>query len=709
MEKNTSRRVNASAALVGLLFNILAYGVLHAQEASPDPEWSPQLSMQFRRIQGTALSPDGSRVAYTLSTPLMEGTQSKFDSQIWIASSDGSRNTQYTRGEYSASAPAFSPDGEYLSFISKRGEGDAEKSQLWIMPLFGGEARQLTAAENDVTSYRWSPDGDRIAFTMQDPLSAERQKEIEEKRDVILVDQQPRYTHLHVASIEPDAAEPASSVQITSGELVVGGFSWSPAGDEIAFAHKPTADLNEASKVGDISVVSVPSTEAIESLSLSSEGAGEQQDEDGSGSESAPPQLIGEVRRLVAGNGVEANPHWSPDGNWIAYTSSGPEPNLIGLNDVFVVAARGGDSRMLTQTPNRSANIRAWSGNSDELFLSEIIGSKQQVIGLPLRGESIRTITSGEGVARNVAIAANGAVMSYSWEHVDSPWDVYIQPTSGTAQPSKLTSLHSAIDVPQMGKTELISWRSEDGLEIEGLLTYPIGYEEGASYPIILNVHGGPSGVFTESFTGGPSIYMTQYFAQQGFAILRPNPRGSTGYGYEFRAATAGDWGQGDLNDLLSGLDLVIERGIGDPDNQFLMGWSYGGYMTSYAVTQTDRFKAASMGAGLSNLLSMSTTTDIRDYLVEHLGDFYWNDIEAYQRSSAINHIKNVVTPTQVIHGQQDLRVPISQGQEFYNSLKYLGVDTEMIVYPRTPHGPREPKFLMDVSARILAWFNKYR
>ena len=202
---------------------------------------------------------------------------------------------------------------------------------------------------------------------------------------------------------------------------------------------------------------------------------------------------------------------------------------------------------------------------------------------------------------------------------------------------------------------------------------------------------------------------MAQYFVQNGYAILRPNPRGSTGYGYEFREATALDWGQGDLQDLLAGLDLVIEMGIGDPDNQFLMGWSYGGYITSYAVTQTERFNAASMGAGLSNLVSMSTTTDIRDYLIEHMGDFFWENLEIYQRSSAINHIQDVVTPTQVIHGQEDLRVPIGQSQEFYNSLKWLEVDTEMIIYPRTPHGPREPKFMMDVSQRIMTWFEKYR
>ncbi|MFQ5691395.1 MAG: alpha/beta hydrolase family protein, partial [Gemmatimonadota bacterium] len=202
--------------------------------------------------------------------------------------------------------------------------------------------------------------------------------------------------------------------------------------------------------------------------------------------------------------------------------------------------------------------------------------------------------------------------------------------------------------------------------------------------------------------------YMLQYFAQRGFAILRANPRGSTGYGKAFRYANVKDWGYGDLSDLLAGVDHVIEMGVAHPDSLLLMGWSYGGYMTSFAVTRTDRFKAASMGAGLPDLISMVTTTDIQDYLAAHMGGEFFDDYATYEKHSAIFHIKNVKTPVQVIHGQRDFRVPFTQGQEFYRALQRLGVPTEMIVYPRTPHGPREPKFVMDVSERILTWFNRF-
>ena len=214
--------------------------------------------------------------------------------------------------------------------------------------------------------------------------------------------------------------------------------------------------------------------------------------------------------------------------------------------------------------------------------------------------------------------------------------------------------------------------------------------------------------MFNQSFTGNPGIYTIQYFTNNGYAVLRPNPRGSTGYGKDFRYANFKDWGFGDYEDIMSGVDEVIDMGVADPKRLAVMGWSYGGYMTSFVVTRTDRFKAASMGAGLPNLISMTTTTDIPDYLVAHMGGEFWDDYETYEKHSAMYRIKNVVTPTQILHGENDLRVPFTQGQEFYVALKRRGVQTEMAVYPRTPHGPSAPKLLMDVSPRILNWLDKY-
>jgi dipeptidyl aminopeptidase/acylaminoacyl peptidase len=320
---------------------------------------------------------------------------------------------------------------------------------------------------------------------------------------------------------------------------------------------------------------------------------------------------------------------------------------------------------------------------------------------------SPRPLTRGSGVVGSVSFSADGSRMAFTFEDSDTPPDVHTSPVQRFAM-TKLTDLHAGIDAPALARTELLRWTSPDGLEIEGLLTYPADYQPGRRYPLALQVHGGPAGVFSQTFTGGPGIYKTQVFAQHGYALLKPNPRGSTGYGRDFRYANVRDWGFGDLDDLLAGVDIVIDMGVAHADSLAIMGWSYGGYMTSFAVTRTDRFKAASMGAGLPNLISMVTTTDIGDYLAAHMGGEFWDDFETYQRHSAMYRIANVTTPTQVIHGERDLRVPFTQGQEFYTALVRRGVPTELIVLPRTPHGPTEPKLLMEVTPRILDWFERH-
>ncbi|MFC3879756.1 prolyl oligopeptidase family serine peptidase [Algoriphagus namhaensis] len=660
--------------------------LLFAQLSLGQNTWTAEKVMEYRNITDTHISPDGKFVAYVVNEALMDEETSEYNSQIWVAATDGSMDVQYTRGDKSSSSPQFSPDGQQIAFLSSRADG---KSQVFVMRLMGGEARQVSHVESGVSSFKWSPDGQKIAFIMSDPETEEEKKQKKGKSDVILVDQNYKYNHLYTLTFPEDPREETVTRQLTSGEFHVNGFDWSPDGSRIVFSFANNPTINENLLASDISII---------------------------------PSDSGQVTPIVKRPGVDQNPVFSPDGNWIAFESTGGQPERVGLSDIYKVSANGGELIELQKSPDRNASIQAWSPDGNAILISESYKTSRVLLAIPSNKDQdlpegdymayseskLPIITAIEGASGAFSVSASGNSISFTYEDLNTPEEVFVAGLHGE-NATKVTRINADFNAPELGKTEIITWKSKDGLEIEGLLTYPVDYEEGKKYPIILQIHGGPAGVFSQTYTGAPSIYMTQFFAQEGFIVLRPNPRGSTGYGKQFRYANVMDWGFGDYEDLITGVDHVLDMGIADENNQFVMGWSYGGYMTSWIVSQTDRFNAASMGAGLPNLISMVSTTDIPDYIVVHAGDKeYWEDYEEYEKHSAIYYMQNVVTPTQVIHGANDLRVPLAQGQEFYNSLKRKGVDTEMIMYPRTPHGPREPKFLMDVSPRILTWFEKY-
>lgn len=651
-----------------LLIGLMAAPML-AQDAEPEG-WTPEVAMQFKSITDTALSPDGKRVAYVVREPLMEGETSEYRSHIWMAGTDQSYNYQFTRGEHTATNPAFSPDGQWLAFQTDRSGED----QVWVMRLQGGEAEQVTEAKTGISAFQWAPDGKRIAYIMRDPDTEDEEKAKKEKRHVILVDQQYKYAHLYTVALAKDADGKRATQRLTGGDYHITGFDWAPNGKTLVFGHQANPGINASRSGRDLSTV---------------------------------PADSGAVTPLVSWPGSDRAPLYSPDGQWVAFVSQGGQPEPIGLGDVYLVPAAGGTPKKLAETPDRNANLLGWTGDGTAIRAIEPFRTTTHLFSIPADGSDVQMLTAGDGVHGAASFTPAGDQMAFVYEYFTRPPEVFVTAVEPYDR-RQVSSVNKDVKVPPQGRTKVVQWTSFDGMNIEGLLTLPIGYQEGERYPLVLQIHGGPAGVFSQRFTGRPQIYQTQYFAQQGYAVLQPNPRGSTGYGKAFRYANFKDWGYGDYEDVMAGVDHAIETGVADPNRLFVMGWSYGGYLTSFLVTRTDRFKAASMGAGLPNLVSMVTTTDIPDYLVGHMGDEFWNDYETYEKHSAIYHIKNVTIPTQVIHGAEDKRVPFTQGQEFYVALKRLGVPTEMVVYPRTPHGPREPKLLMDVTDRILTWFERY-
>jgi dipeptidyl aminopeptidase/acylaminoacyl peptidase len=311
------------------------------------------------------------------------------------------------------------------------------------------------------------------------------------------------------------------------------------------------------------------------------------------------------------------------------------------------------------------------------------------------------------GYGPNAHVSMKGDVWGFAQESADEAPEAFIAKLPAGA-PVRVSRANVDLPKPPLGETRAIRWKAKDGQEIEGLLTYPAGYRKGQKYPLILNIHGGPANYFSETFIGKAGNYPLAIFAARGYAILRPNPRGSGGYGKTFRFANVSDWGGKDYEDIMSGVDHLIGIGVADPDRMAVMGWSYGGFMTSWVITHTNRFRAAAVGAGVTNLWSFTGTADIPGFLPDYFEGEPWEAFENYRKHSPMSYVKGVTTPTLILHGETDDRVPISQGYEFYNALKRQGVNVEMVVYPRTPHSPQEPKFIQDIMQRHLDLVEKY-
>lgn len=653
------------------LFIVVSIGIALGQEAAT--RWTPEVMIKFKRVGGTAISPDGKWVAYTVSTPLTEGEKSEFLTHIWVASADGTVNYQFTFGEKSCTNPQFSPDGKYLSFTSARGGSDT-KNQIWLMKLTGGEAEQLTKAKAGVNFYAWSPDSKHIAYTMNDPETDQEEKDKKEKRDMTVVDGIYKYAHLYTMMLEKNEKGTRPTKRLTADNFHITSFDWSPDGKTIAFSHQ-VSPLVDVWPTTDISSV---------------------------------PADSGAVTSVLAWKGLDTSPTYSPDGKWLAFVSDKGDTRWAQATDVYVMPAKGGETRKLAETPDRNPGNITWSSDGKEIYFSETDHTSSRIFALPLDGGKPRVVTTGVGNYSGASFSLDGSALAFIHQTPEVSPDVYMTGKK-KFEPKKLSSVNADFPKLAMGKTEIIKWKSKDGMEIEGLLTYPINYEKGRKYPLILNVHGGPAGVFTQGYTALGSVYPLQAFAQEGYAVLRPNPRGSSGYGATFRRANINDWGFGDFDDDQTGVDKVIEMGIAHPDSLVICGWSYGGYMTSFTITKTKRFKAASVGAGVTNLMSFNGTADIPSFLPSYFKGEFWDkdNLETYMKHSAMFNIRGVSTPTQILHGLSDVRVPPPQGYELYNALKRQGCSVEMIVYPRTPHGPQEPKFIQDIGQRMIAWFNK--
>jgi dipeptidyl aminopeptidase/acylaminoacyl peptidase len=628
--------------------------------------WTPEHSLRIQRIGSVTPSPDGSMAVWTQTRAITEADKSEYLTHIYLYR-DG-RPQQLTRGDKSAESPQFTPDGKWLLFLSDR---DGKKN-LYRLPLQGGEAEKLTDWKGPLGACQLSPDGKWLAFTgAEEDKDAEKAKK--DKLDYKVIDEKIRNLVLWVTPLEPDANGQRTPRKVGQLAYHVGEFRWSPDSRRIAFEHRPTPDFNDGRKA-DLAEIEIES---------------------------------GTVKPLASGTASETSPYYSPDGRYLAFVKSADKASAVEGARVALLDLSTQASRLLAVTPDETPRLLGWAPDSKRVLVAEPRRTRSAVYGLPLDGPLVTLHEPAKGVLQlDDTFSKDGTWGGAVYSSASEAPEAFLLNLK-TGKQTRLSEANT-FPKPAVGETRVITWKGKDGMPVEGLLTLPAGYESGKRYPLALLIHGGPSGVFAETYVGNAGVQSVAAFAAKGYAVLRVNCRGSIGYGLKFKAANFKDWGGGDYHDIMTGVDHVIAQGIADPEHMAVMGWSYGGYMTSWVISQTTRFKAAIVGAGITNVWSMWGTNDIPSVLDDYFGGSPWDQFELYAKRSGLYHARNVKTPTLFLHGENDLRVPIGQAYEYYHALKNLGVTTRMVAYPRMPHGPNEPKFALDIMQRHLDWVEKY-
>jgi len=624
-------------------------------------------ALAIKNVGAPQFSPDGNRIAYTISEWAKD--KNARVSHIYLTTADSQRTLQLTNGEKGESSPQWSPDGREIAFTANRDKGN----QIWIINPDGGEADRLTSEELGVSSFRWSPDSRKIAFVTQDiPKDKdEREKRKKDKFDTIVVDQDLFYSHLWVIDIDTKDKK-----RLSEGTFSVASPQWSPDGKWIAFVASPAASQDSSYK--DIS------RDRYTDIHITAaEG--------------------GTPRQMTSNPGADANPRWSPDGREIAYVASSDPKSWADKADILVIPVGGGNPRNLTRDFMESAGgAPAWSPDGKSIYFASGIGVYNHFFVAPAGGGSPRQITHGDKMYGQFDLSSDGKKLAYGLETWMGPGDLWIRDLA-SGQEKQLTFANPNSKEFALGETEVLRWKGPDNFAIEGILIKPVGFEQGKRYPLILQIHGGPYGRFGNNFNS-----RAQIFAANGYAILLPNPRGSTGYGLKFTVANVGDWGGKDFQDYMAGVDAAIAKGIADPEKLVVMGGSYGGFSTFWTITQTNRFKAAIGHAGISDWYSFHGQSDIPGLMEYGFMGYPWISTDVYRKYSPMTYVNRVQTPIMITHGEEDRRVPIAQAEEYYRALKSRGVDVVFVRYPREGHGIQEPNHQIDLAARQLEWFDSH-
>jgi dipeptidyl aminopeptidase/acylaminoacyl peptidase len=680
MKEGTMRKVSLiPVALAACGWLMLPAAAQEATKPAKAPESkTPTIdqSLEWKSVFNPKISPDGKRVVYEVQKTNWE--ENAFERDLWIAEITAGESHALTSAKKSSTNAAWSPDGKWVAFLSDRPgqikDTPENKKQLYVISTDGGEAQQLTKVENDIGGFDWAPNSRQLAFAGLDP----EPKTLKDRKDkygeysVIHADYQ--MAHLWTIDLADSSANTLPEAKrLTEGDTFsVGSFSWSPDGRRIAFSAQKDPDLI-SSETEDLYVVTVGDKTA---------------------------------KKIVSTPGPDTNPKWSPDGKKIAFeTAAGAKYYYYTNVKIAAVAAEGGTPQILTEAFDEDPGLIAWG--PDGIYFAAEQKTFAHLFRLNPETKAIEKLSAPEHMAafsfsfsKDYKKAAYRAAIENEYAEVYAtsvaPW-----------QSKKLTAMGEQTKGFSLARREVTSWKSADGTTIEGVLCKPADFDAKKKYPLLVVIHGGPTGV-DQPIVNADRYYPIERLVAKGALVLRPNYRGSAGYGEKFRALNVRNLGVGDYADVISGVDALIAKGWVDKDRVGSMGWSQGGYISAFITASSDRFKAVSVGAGISDWTTYYVNTDITPFTRQYLHATPWDDPEIYKRTSPISYVAKAKTPTLIQHGENDRRVPIPNAYELRQALEDRGVPVKMVVYKGFGHGITKPKQQCAVMEENEKWFAQY-
>ena len=650
--------------VAALALFVIALSLSGAPAAAQQTPFGIDDAINLTRVSDPRISPDGERVLFSRSE--LDWEENERITALWVVNADGSDARRFT-SEDGDSGARWSPDGRWVAFLRSTGEEDRTR-QVFIMRTDGGEARALTEHPTAVRSFQWG-DANSIFYAANDSLPEDEEERREDGYDAIFVDEAPNgqtrgeWSSLWRIGLE---SEDSGATRLTTGNLRIGQFAVAPDAERVAYTHRSENRRNDGN-LSEIAVLDV---------------------------------ATGEARDLTENGAPENSLAWSPDGTRLSFVAPDLETWELDQGNLYVMDIESGDIREVA--PGMRVDMRGtpqWHPSGDAFYFAGLDRTVARLYRMSADSGELEAVSSGDGILSAPSFSADFTRYAFTESNPTSPGDIFVAGTDG-GEPTRLTVANEWMEDRALAEPEVVQWTSRDGLPIEGILYRS---QQPGARSLVLEIHGGPAGVFTRGFDADAQILVAA-----GYSIIQPNVRGSSGYGDELLRGNMEDIGGGDFDDVMTGVDYALDAGIADPDSLAVKGWSYGGILGGWTITQTDRFKAASLGAMVSDWQSEFGTGFNFDVARWYLGGDPWSNRNHWLERSAYSHLDQVTTPTILFHGERDRTDTMAQSMNFFAGLTHLGVESRFLLFPREGHGISEPRHHRTRLVEELRWLERF-